>query len=478
MEVDTTVTWAVIDTSSIGSINQSGLFKALSEGAIQITATLGDISDTTNVTVGFATTLNKIEIFRVKTKGDTSKIGNFITEGESKNIAGLKHPLNFMNGAKLFFPENSLSEDIKIFIVLPKFAKDNGSGKEVTFGDSIAVGVSFVVTVNDSIISPFVFDIPLELTLPFKKGLLNNLGIDPLNLGLFFVDSTGGLDSTGITNVAVDDKGNKITANVAHFSDVAAVRKPGSITTQVASSIDIGGGKIDVSTIPGLSALGLDSLFVDFPSGAISAPINLQISVPTSIPAEKSALQAVEFTVEGETGQFNFASPVTIGIPYPDTVTDESSLTIKLWNPVINEWDTLELSGTVSVNSVSKIVSAQVNHFSIYGVLVEDIVTGVEDEDPSRIPDKFELGQNYPNPFNPETKIVYTVGVTSRVSITIYNLLGQEVRTIVDKVHTKGSFEVFWDAKDNFGTPVSSGVYIYQLHSENFTAGRRMILIR
>ena len=116
----------------------------------------------------------------------------------------------------------------------------------------------------------------------------------------------------------------------------------------------------------------------------------------------------MEFTVEGVTGQFNFASPVTIGIPYPDSVTNESFLTIKLWNPVTTEWDTLELAGTVSVNSVSNIVSAQVNHFSIYGVLVEDIITSVDDDDRSRIPDKFELKQNYPNPFNPETKITYT----------------------------------------------------------------------
>ncbi|GAG37206.1 unnamed protein product, partial [marine sediment metagenome] len=95
-----------------------------------------------------------------------------------------------------------------------------------------------------------------------------------------------------------------------------------------------------------------------------------------------------------------------------------------------------------------------------------------------QIPNEFVLEQNYPNPFNPETKIVYHIPAMTRVSITIYNLLGQEVRTLIDKAHSEGNYEVIWDSRNNLGHPVSSGIYIYQLKAENFVTSKRMIVIR
>ena len=143
-------------------------------------------------------------------------------EGETKTLGGIPHPLNFLNGGKLFFPENSLSEDITITIKLPGFAEDKGDAEDVDFGDGIAVALTFEVSVNDSVISPYEFDVPLELTLPYKKGLLDKLGIDPLDLGMFFVSETGALESSGIGNVFVDSETNKIKATVSHFSDLVA----------------------------------------------------------------------------------------------------------------------------------------------------------------------------------------------------------------------------------------------------------------
>ncbi len=224
--IDTTVTWAVLE-DSIGSIDSSGLFICLSEGTTKITALVGAITDTASVTVSSDAPPaegggNTVVFQRIGKNGKATNFGKTVQEGETKTLGGIPHPLNFLNGGKLFFPENSLSEDITITIKLPGFAEDKGDAEDVDFGDGIAVALTFEVSVNDSVISPYEFDVPLELTLPYKKGLLDKLGIDPLDLGMFFVSETGALESSGIGNVFVDSETNKIKATVSHFSDLVA----------------------------------------------------------------------------------------------------------------------------------------------------------------------------------------------------------------------------------------------------------------
>jgi len=85
------------------------------------------------------------------------------------------------------------------------------------------------------------------------------------------------------------------------------------------------------------------------------------------------------------------------------------------------------------------------------------------------LPDEFELFDNYPNPFNPSTKIEYKVsgeGSFCFISLKIYNILGEEVVTLVDKIHSPGKYSADWNGCDKFGKEVSSGIYFYQLVSE------------
>ena len=227
-----------------------------------------------------------------------------------------------------------------------------------------------------------------------------------------------------------------------------------------------------------MSILGLNSLFIEIPLGAIQSSVNIEISIPTSIPTDKSAFQAVEFNVEGVSGQFDFDTPVTVGIPYPDTISNEDNLTAAFWNPTTEDWEPIELAGSIVVDTNANIISFQVNHFSIYGVQESDIATSVDDDKTSSVPVSYTLSQNYPNPFNPETKIEYFVPVTSRVSITIYNLLGQEVRTLVNSDHAGGSYDIIWNGRNNAGYQVGSGIYIYRRKADQFVESKRMILIR
>ncbi len=93
-------------------------------------------------------------------------------------------------------------------------------------------------------------------------------------------------------------------------------------------------------------------------------------------------------------------------------------------------------------------------------------------------PDKFFLFNNYPNPFNPTTTIQYDIPQTVRVVLKIYNMLGQQVKTLVDEVQSPGQKSVIWNGTDEQGKVVSSGIYFYQFQSENNLITKKMMFLK
>lgn len=87
------------------------------------------------------------------------------------------------------------------------------------------------------------------------------------------------------------------------------------------------------------------------------------------------------------------------------------------------------------------------------------------------------LLMNYPNPFNSSTTIRYQIDSKSDVSLTIINSLGENVKTLVSEIKPAGQYETVWNGKDNFGNPISSGIYFYRLKTENGTLTNKMILL-
>ena len=95
------------------------------------------------------------------------------------------------------------------------------------------------------------------------------------------------------------------------------------------------------------------------------------------------------------------------------------------------------------------------------------------------IPTQYALHQNYPNPFNPTTQISFDVPEGSElIRLNIYNILGKKVSTLLNNVLNPGKHKIEWNAKDNEGNPVASGIYFYELSSPSFTARKKMLLIR
>lgn len=93
-------------------------------------------------------------------------------------------------------------------------------------------------------------------------------------------------------------------------------------------------------------------------------------------------------------------------------------------------------------------------------------------------PDVFSLSQNYPNPFNPSTEIQFQVPQVSQVTITLFNLLGQKVRTLVNSQMEPGSYKTVWDGRNDFGQKVASGIYIYRMNAGEFSSVKKMILMK
>ncbi|MBN2365062.1 MAG: T9SS C-terminal target domain-containing protein [Calditrichaeota bacterium] len=111
----------------------------------------------------------------------------------------------------------------------------------------------------------------------------------------------------------------------------------------------------------------------------------------------------------------------------------------------------------------------------VYGSI--DVITSIEDN-PTQIVEEFALQQNYPNPFNPVTRINYNVAVKGTYELSVFNLLGQRVRTLVSGVVLPGSHTAFWDGKNDDGQIMASGIYFYQLQGKDVNLSRKMMLIR
>ena len=117
------------------------------------------------------------------------------------------------------------------------------------------------------------------------------------------------------------------------------------------------------------------------------------------------------------------------------------------------------------------------------GVLVDlsgkvDAVRRVEVLDSKSASSRYSLDQNAPNPFNPTTAIAYQIPEPGQVKLTVYNMLGQEVRTLVDTPMDAGAYTVSWDGRDNQGHRIASGVYMYRMEAGGFSQVRRMLLLK
>ena len=136
------------------------------------------------------------------------------------------------------------------------------------------------------------------------------------------------------------------------------------------------------------------------------------------------------------------------------------------------------------VDTVEKIASAEITHFSIW-ILTDsnqvNIVTGIaEEQNENIIPTEFMLYRNYPNPFNAETIIKYRIPKSAEITLKIYNMMGQEIAALLNNQFKQaGSYTLKWNGRNRFNLPVSSGVYFYIFKADKkYIAVKKMIYLK
>ena len=121
---------------------------------------------------------------------------------------------------------------------------------------------------------------------------------------------------------------------------------------------------------------------------------------------------------------------------------------------------------------VTSTTGSEVKEYSI------ESTTEVNPTQPEK-PQKFSLEQNYPNPFNPSTRISFSLPEQGYVTLKIYDILGKEIATLIDRDYKSGSYTINWNGKDNSETDVSSGIYFYHLQvGEKFSQTNKMVFLR
>ncbi|SVC69919.1 uncharacterized protein METZ01_LOCUS322773, partial [marine metagenome] len=104
------------------------------------------------------------------------------------------------------------------------------------------------------------------------------------------------------------------------------------------------------------------------------------------------------------------------------------------------------------------------------------ITTLANEDGPSKI--NYSIHQNYPNPFNSTTTLHYDIPENAMVNITIYNMLGRKVKTLMNQTQDAGYKSVIWDATNYYGKPVSAGIYLYQIQAGEYIRTMKMVLLK
>ena len=169
-----------------------------------------------------------------------------------------------------------------------------------------------------------------------------------------------------------------------------------------------------------------------------------------------------------------------------DILTKETEANSGLFTAEFSLNNTTSGNNALSVSSTDSITAVYVDNFPAdtvksVGYFIDSLTTDVEDYN-AVTPKKYKLDNAYPNPFNPSTTIQYYIPEAAHVRLSIYNALGQLIKTLVDEEKEKGIHIIKWDGRNQFGNVVSSGIYFYRFEAKGKEGGKiiskKMILLK
>jgi hypothetical protein len=228
----------------------------------------------------------------------------------------------------------------------------------------------------------------------------------------------------------------------------------------------------------------------------------LELVTSNGAPATVEEIQYQGFHGTGEYIDVNVEGslewPVTITTYYTAEdlaqadINEDELAGLYYYNTTSNEWKLYSDSGNDDHGLGTSTTSVNTENVTVNDLPYEGTVTttayhltticlgsfydaslGMDEKKDKNLPKKFALLQNFPNPFNPKTVIIYEIPIRNDVELSIYNLLGQKVSTLVSERQNAGSHRVEWDASQ-----MASGIYYYMLKTNEFTDVKKMILLR
>ncbi len=226
-----------------------------------------------------------------------------------------------------------------------------------------------------------------------------------------------------------------------------------------------------------------------FPVGSLSEDIRIHIGLPLFAEVRgdsigwngKGVLGGVDFTVmvnDTVSEPYYFETPLIVGLVYKRGLIDKMNIdphSLALYFAVQDgdslAFDTTGITNT-TVDLYSNRIYSGIVHFSSLAIMGESISTDIADEQLT-IPHGYTLEQNYPNPFNPVTTFSYTLPKADNVTISIFDMSGRKIATLVNDHQQAGTYSLTWDASHH-----SSGIYFYRLTANDLTITRKMVFMK
>lgn len=316
--------------------------------------------------------------------------------------------------------------------------------------------VNFKVTASDGSLSTSDTFKVIVLDQSKPQIFVNALASPVLNIVRFAAGANENLNALTLTanNIAVvmSKQGN------TYFGDYA-LTATGNLAVTV-SATDLSGNQDTVNRLYQVSRLNKPTVFGKYLfAGSGEGYLLLSNEENAQVPLSWKRLGENLDLIMTETND-----RLNVEVTYERTLLTDDETKIGLYEYVNGQWFYRGGEGQKGK------VTTQLQKSGTYAVLFNP--------DHIVLPRNFVLDQNYPNPFNPSTTIRYEVPAESRVTIKIYNLLGQEIKTLVNATKGIGRYEVIWDGKNDSGREVASGLYLYRLETGKISKTRKMLFVK
>jgi len=503
VEKDTTAVWSV-EPHQLASVTMWGQLVAKNEGEGVVIATLGELSDTIAITVDAneedpGPLLPCVEIVQNDMEmyiGDTLQYSVvYIDTNEIEaDTVGIWHLRPDSLG--------TLDSTSGLFI-----ADRAGEGMiEVYVGDLMAwayvsvfpAGIpeepenycDFILLPRDTIIA---IGDQVQYTV-YEKTLSDSMGPELDTNFTWSLDGMpiGSIDQNGLLDVLGDMSASALvivqdsTADTTINNITITRDSPNLLGYSVMQELTEG----EIWTLGGLphpmNVLNGGQIY--FPIGSLTEDIRIHISLPQFAEirgdsvgwGHEGVLGGVEFNVMvNDTIQepYYFETPLIVGLVFKRGLLDKMGIdpyTLSMYFAMVEDdslmFDSTGISATTVDLNFNRIFSG-VAHFSSLAILGETVTTQIDNN--TSIPAGFVLEQNYPNPFNPITVINYRLSADTELDLSIFDLAGRKVETLIKGFRSAGYYSITWDA-----SALSSGVYFYRMKTRNFTDTRKMILMK